>query len=194
MKPADNRQALLAVNWAEVGVRLVAYATWKARNLQWRTRQAWELAAGKTPEDVAAEAIVKVLDGTRVWDPAKIPLLPFMQGVVDSLMSHLAGSLDNRIQQRWEAMAPPAAEQAAADEEKGESAEERIERLRADLIASGSQELLDVVDAITRGCEPKPQAVARWLGISVADVNNRLKRLRRLAFKIERREPQAMTG
>ena len=52
----------------------------------------------------------------------------------------------------------------------------------------------DVVDAITRGCEPKPQALAAWLRVSVADVNNRIKRLRRLAFKIDRGEARRMTG
>jgi hypothetical protein len=121
-------------------------------------------------------------------------LLPFMQGVVDSLMSHLVESLDNRIQQRWDVTPPPAIDQAATAEGEEGSAEERIGRLRVALVAGGSRDLLDVVDAITRGCEPKPQALARWLGINLADVNNRLKRLRRVAFKIERRESQAMAG
>ena len=191
MKPVENRPELRAVNWAEVGVRLVAHATWKARNLRWRTGHSWELAAGKTPEDIAAEAIAKVLDGTRAWDPEKMALLPFMQGVVDSLMSHLAESLDNRIQQRWDGSS--VIDSVAAAEE-GDDAEQRIERLRVALTTSGSRDLLDVVDAITRGCEPKPQALAGWLRVSVADVNNRIKRLRRLAFKTERDEARRMTG
>ena len=191
MKPVENRPELLAVTWAEVGVRLVAYATWKARNLHWRTGHSWELAAGKTPEDVAADAITKVLDGTRAWDPERMALLPFMQAVVDSLMSHLAESLDNRIQQRWET-APAIASAAAAEE--GDDAEERIERLRNALMTSGGRDLLDVVDAITRGCAPKPQALAVWRRVNVADVTNRIKRLRRLAFKIDRGETRRMTG
>ena len=195
MKPVENRPELLAVNWAEVGVRLVAYATWKARNLNWRTGQSWDLAGGRTPEDIAAEAIVKVLDGTRGWDPARMALLPFMQGVIDSLMSHLVESLDNRIQQRWDAAAPSAAiDSANAVNDDEDDAEKRIERLRVALLASGSRDLLDVVDAITRGCEPKPQALARRLGVSVADANNRIKRLRRLALKIDGRESRRMTG
>jgi hypothetical protein len=194
MKPVENRPELLAVNWAEVGVRLVAYATWKARNLHWRTGHSWELAAGKTPEDVAAEAIAKVLDGTRAWDPRRMALLPFMQGVVDSLMSHLAESLDNRIQQRWDAVSTPAVASAAAAENEEDDAEGRIERLRAALMTSGNRDLLDVVDAITQGCEPRPQALARWLRVRVADINNRIKRLRRLAFKIDKAESRRMTG
>ena len=59
------------------------------------------LAGGKTPEDLAADAILKVLGGDRVWDPGRGPLLPYLEGVVDSLISHLAASADNRIQERW---------------------------------------------------------------------------------------------
>jgi hypothetical protein len=104
----DVRRELQRVDWADIGVRLTAYATWKARNLRWRTGRTDLLAGGKTPEDIAADAILKVLGGDRVWDPARGPLLPYLEGVVDSLISHLAESADNRIQERWsQATTPP---------------------------------------------------------------------------------------
>src|SRR3954465_10070116 len=92
----DVRREFDRVDWADIGVRLTAYATWKARNLRWRTGRPDALAGGKTPEDLAADAILKVLGGERAWDPGRGPLLRYLEGVVDSLLSHLAASADNR--------------------------------------------------------------------------------------------------
>jgi uncharacterized protein YdbL (DUF1318 family) len=44
-------------------------------------------------------------------------------------------------------------------------------------------ELEAVMSAILDGCEPKPRYLAAELGVSVEDINNRLKRLRRRAMK-----------
>src|SRR5262245_60893258 len=104
----DARRKLHDADWADIGVRLTAYAMWKARHYRWRTGQVWALAAGKTPEDIAREAIVKVLDGSRTWDPERGPLLPYLEGIVDSLMSHLAASTDNTVLQPWRERGPEA--------------------------------------------------------------------------------------
>ena len=57
---------LREADWETIGIQLAAYARWKARNLHWRTGGTGDLAKGKTPEDVAAEAIEKAFD----WDTA----------------------------------------------------------------------------------------------------------------------------
>ena len=47
-------QALREVDWADLGMRLTAYAVWKARNLAWRYGRG-ELSLGaRTPDDLAA--------------------------------------------------------------------------------------------------------------------------------------------
>ena len=176
----DVLRELEQVDWADVGVRLAGYATWKARNLRWRTGR-WDiLAAGKTPDDLAAEAILKVLEGERAWDPGRGPLLAYLQGVVDSLLSHLASSPDNRIQESL----------AEEHDRAGEAPsivdpEDRIARLRALLRDDHQYPLLAIVDAVSAHCEPKPQSLAQRLGTTVADINNRLKRLRRYAQRVE---------
>ncbi|MDX2170059.1 MAG: hypothetical protein SF182_23515 [Deltaproteobacteria bacterium] len=175
----DIERELRDVDWAAVGIRLTAYATWKARNRQWRTGRSDALAGGRTPEDLAAEAVLKVLSGERAWDPARGALLPYLEGVVDSLLSHLADSLDNRIQERWSDTYDRAADGGAHDDPV-----ERIEALRAAVQRSAQPALLAVLAALAAGCEAKPQALAAQLATSVADVNNRLKRLRRLAQQI----------
>lgn len=172
----DTRRRLRDADWKDIGIRLTAYATWKARNYRWRTGQSWALAAGKTPEDLAREAIVKALDGTRAWDPARGALLPFLQGVVDSLMSHLAASGDNIILERWHESLP---EPAIQDDDSADL----VDHLRRALAERQEADLLAVLDAVqTHG--PKPQAIAASLGTTVADINNRLKRIRRTALKV----------
>ena len=176
----DVQRELRRVDWADIGIRLTAYATWKARNLRWRTGRADVLAGGKTPEDLAAEAILKVLAGERAWDPARGPLLPYLHGVVDSLMNHLAASPDNRIQETWS----DAHGESAGQPESTTDPEERIDRLRDALLDGQQHALLAVLDAVAAHVEPKPQAIAQHLGTTVADVNNRLKRLRRFAQQV----------
>jgi DNA-directed RNA polymerase specialized sigma24 family protein len=175
----DIQRELQRVDWTDVGIRLAAYATWKARNLRWRTGRSDALAGGKTPEDLAAEAILKVLAGERAWDPGRGPLLPYLEGVVDSLVSHLAASPDNRIQESWSE-----AHDGAGDVPGAADPEERIDRLRVALLREGQHSLLAIIDAIATHCDPKPQAIARHLRTTVADINNRLKRLRRFALRL----------
>ena len=201
----DARSELLRADWEDIGIRLAAYATWKAGNLRWRTGQTNVLAAGKTPEDVAADAILKVLEHKRVWDPQRGPLLPYLRRVVDSLMNQLADGADNRTQQRLpdvegepalrsfdETIAAPSGRtplssvaSAGSTAKLGEAdPEERIDRLRAALAREHKEDLIAVLDAVSLDCEPRPQAIASYLGTTVADINNRLKRLRRFAQKL----------
>lgn len=173
----DVETALREVDWADVGVRLTGYAVWKARNLAWR-RGRTELPLGaRTPDGLAAEAILKVLSGERGWEPRRGALLPYLQGVVDSLLSHAVAAPD--VSRTVYAEPPP-----ELTPEAGDPAAERVDRLRAELQRERQDALLAVVDAIEAHCEPRPQALAAHLGTSVADVNNRLKRLRRLALRL----------
>lgn len=176
-------EALRAVDWADVGVRLAGYAAWKARNLAWRRGRAALALGPRTPDDLAAEAILKVLSGERGWDPLRGPLLPYLQGVVDSLLSHATAAPDVART----VYAPPP---AAPPDEESEPAAERVAALRAALQRDGQSGLLAVVDAISAHCEPRPQALAAHLGTTVADINNRLKRLRRLALRLAAGDPR----
>jgi DNA-directed RNA polymerase specialized sigma24 family protein len=196
---------LQEADWKTIGIRLAAYARWKARNLRWRTGQTDELAKGKTPEDIAAEAIEKVLNGTRVWDPqAKPDLLEYLKGVVDSDLSHLAVSEDNVRQRRlWEneegeelrdkaefealrhdlsgvVTQQPANPEDAAGGSDEDTEEKRIDQLFASV--SGDRELTEVLELMLEG-ETKPQGIAERLQTSVTDIYNRLKRIRRRALK-----------
>jgi len=176
----EARRRLQEADWVDIGIRLTAYAMWKARNYRWRTRQVWALAAGKTPEDVAREAIVKVLDGSRAWEPERGPLLPYLQGIVDSLMSHLAASMDNTIVEPWHDGLLESGAAAGSDDADADL----IGRLRAALRQQGADDLLALLEAVQQ-CGAKPRAIAVALQTTVNDVNNRLKRLRRAALRVQ---------
>jgi len=174
----DVQRELADADWADIGIRLTAYASWKARTLRWRLGRE-PLPPGRTAEDVAADAIVKVLSGERAWEPQRGPLLAYLRGVVDSLISHAVetAAVARRATRELarEAAAP------ASDECHGAR---RIERLRRALAGDRQHALLAVLDAVAAHCEPRPQALATHLATTVADVNNRLKRLRRAALRL----------
>jgi len=212
-KLEEKPSKLLAeADWASIGIQLVAHAVFRARGLAWRTADHAELADGLQPEDLAQEAIRKVLQGKRRWDPERGPLLPFLKGVVDSEVSHLAESKDNELQHRFpdgddgdewvdraEFFAPgndsagilpaPIAPLPDAERIKREGfADQRLSTLFT--AADGTKELQDVLDTIMTEGEWKPSGIAEHLGVPVPEVNNRLKRLRRLADR-QQASPQS---
>lgn len=84
---------LQQADWPRIALELTDYASTKVQRLQWRTGSGGGLPQGKTPEDLAYDAIGKVLSGDRRWDPDQNPdLLGYLKAVVDSLVSHLVES------------------------------------------------------------------------------------------------------
>jgi DNA-directed RNA polymerase specialized sigma24 family protein len=204
MTPAAFKK-LQEADWKTIGIQLAAYARWKARNLHWRTGRTEDLAKGKTPEDVAVEAIEKALDGTRALNlEAHDDLLDCLKSIVDSDINHLVKSADNFRQRRprenedgeelhakfeFEAAhhnynelisqqpGDPGDHVAKLDEREAEG---RIDRLLQTL--ADEKDLMEVLEVMLEG-ETKPKDIADRLKTSVSDINNRLKRIRRQALK-----------
>jgi DNA-directed RNA polymerase specialized sigma24 family protein len=85
---------LRIADWGSIALKLTDYAAKKARRYRWKMTT---VVGGMNAEDLAYEAIAKVLDGERNWDPEKTPdLLGYLKSVVDSLISHLFQSMDRR--------------------------------------------------------------------------------------------------
>jgi DNA-directed RNA polymerase specialized sigma24 family protein len=189
------------VDWSAVGKELLAFAESRARNYQWRSSRNLVLAAGQSLEDVVQRIIEKTISSERRWDPAKGPLVPWLKDQVKSVIDALA----NAAVRRHETQAPEHETQAP----ERDSLEEFVEgpvasrslspegillekevdaqmKERADALSqavNGEPELKAVVNAIRNGCEPKPRYLAAELGVSVKEINYRLKRLRRRAIK-----------
>lgn len=87
--------------WKAIVSRLTLYADNKLKRRVWRGisgRLGGSPAGGICPEDLAAEAVVDLLEGRRVWDANQKPeLIDFLRDVVDSKISHLVNSKENRI-------------------------------------------------------------------------------------------------
>ena len=84
-------------DWPAIAKRLTVYASVKVRRLSWRTKSHENLPKGYTPSDIAQQAIADVLGGTRNWNPDKDPdLFKYLCGAVDSAVSNLVTSSDNR--------------------------------------------------------------------------------------------------
>ncbi|NMA26133.1 MAG: hypothetical protein GX934_00010 [Burkholderiales bacterium] len=90
---------LNAQDWNFLSVKLERYALMKVQRLAWVTGGGDNpnLPKGLSAEDLAVEAITRVLEGKRSWNPDKEPdLFKFLCDVVDSLVSHLVNSEEHR--------------------------------------------------------------------------------------------------
>lgn len=152
------------------------------------------MAAGQSLEDVVQRVIEKTISGERHWDPARGPLVPWLKDQVKSVIDAIA----NAAVRRHETQAPegdsveafvegPGASRSLSPEDtllEKEAAAQVAERADALFQAVNDEpELEAVMSAILNGCEPKPRYLAAELGVSVEDINNRLKRLRHRAMK-----------
>jgi hypothetical protein len=175
--------------------RLTCHAHCKIVHLRWRgftLKKGGAAPGGIEPQDVAAQVIVDVIDGTRRYDPLTHPdLLRFLKGVVDSQVSNLVRSAENRKTCRFPAPAEadgepceyevrdpwPDPADVIADEESMELFRKAIRAAVGD--DPLALEVLRCLDAeIT-----KPSEMVEVLGRDVHEINNAQKRLRNKVSK-----------
>lgn len=101
--PDHVRNRLDEADWGRIYPRLVAHACSRARSLYWRSGNKEDLAKGLQPKDLVNEAIQRVYEGRREWDPEKNPdLYKFLKdSVLSSLFNELAESEDNKKTERF---------------------------------------------------------------------------------------------
>jgi hypothetical protein len=90
--------------WTELVERLTLHASSKLRRLHWRGVSGslgGKIPGGVEAADLAQWAILDVIEDKRAWDPEADPdFLKFLQGVVDSKVSHLVEGVENRKSRR----------------------------------------------------------------------------------------------
>lgn len=97
MKEDTALESLEAADWARIIRELTLYAIWQARRYPWRSGSHNILPEGKTPGDIAVEAIEKVWNAERDWNPEKYPnLLLHLKWIVRSDMGHLFKSTQHQ--------------------------------------------------------------------------------------------------
>ncbi|HOU12774.1 MAG TPA: hypothetical protein PKZ84_06630 [Anaerolineae bacterium] len=199
----ETFKLLQQAGWDTIGKKLLAFTVWRAQNYRWRRGDGFELVVGKTCEDIVQEVILKTLNGDRHWDPNKGELLPWLKDQIKSELDHFAKSTAHRYEKPIPqdenqeddtgmldclaqihnsintSISEP--EQAIVDTEDRAGIKQQVNALFE--IVDGVPELEQILEAVIDGCEPKPRELADWLSISVQEVNNRLKRIRRQARK-----------
>ena len=182
-------------DWKEIILKLTHYALQRARVYAWKSGKSDQLLGGKTPEDIAFEAIEKVLSGIRDWDPDRYPnLLTHLKWVVKSDMEHLASSMEHQATGRmpepeegekgYEAIADPSSP-TPEDELITREKEDLEERLKDELYAAvrGDQDLETLLLCFEEGID-KPETIAAQTGWNVSEVYNLKRKLLRKASKL----------
>lgn len=205
MRPDVDTQ-LRNANWDDIGKQLLAYTIWRAQNYGWANIYSDELPRGQTLYDIVQIVIEKTLNGTRKWDPDKGLLEPWLRDQVNSELDHLFQSsrkMKETHSLEWEdgehgsEMLPARARRgnaaetpatASAEEVILDNEEKEIISARVDIIMASVKdepELEAIMLAVMGGCSVKPQLLAEELGVSEAEIYNRLKRLRRRGLKMK---------
>lgn len=192
---------LEAADWNDIIIRLTYYAAIRYKRYGWKSN----LPKGNSPADVALNAIGKVWDGTREWDPEKYPdLLTHLKWIVKSDVEHLYSSLEHHTTCRMPMVIKEDGTRIELVEtacEHPHSIEERILTPEDELIAKQEQEhekdlLAELYDAV-KGDEDlellllcfedgidKPDAIAAETGWGIKTVYNLKRKLLRKAAKI----------
>jgi DNA-directed RNA polymerase specialized sigma24 family protein len=174
--------------WEETLERLAYHASCKHSRLRWRGVASGPAPGGIQPGDLAARAIELFLLEKRVWDQAAQPdLEKFLRGVVDSLISSLVRSLENRKSRR---IGPPRAEDESsavqdfadwvADPAELVVRREEQEAFRTAALKAleGDEQAYEVFECLEADIT-KPADIAEYLGVPVEEIYNVQKRLRR---------------
>ena len=98
MPEAKNRatEILLGPEGEKIWLLLLEYAGNLARRYGWRAGTT--LPEGASPDSVAKDVLIKVIQGERAWDPEKEPsLLIALKGMVRSDLGHLFSGYEARM-------------------------------------------------------------------------------------------------
>jgi len=172
-------------DWIALTLQLGRYALQKSRRFYWRTGRAGDLPDGEGTESLVSKALVLWLTGRRRWNPSEYEdLQSFLQGVIDSLLSHAASGYDNRgvSPDRGPVLvvgATPEGELLRKEREleAEETLSEIVRHSQHDAV------VLAIIDAMRDGAATRREVV-RATGLDSTDIDNGLKRLRRLGASL----------
>ncbi len=181
----EVRQLLEKQPWKEIMARLLLYADNKMQRLVWRGSFGGHPPEGIQAKDLIQTVIEKVFSGNRTWNPDRHPdLVGFLMDALDSEISNLVRSFENRRLRPEASLAEGALEriddvtpevQLLNKEREGESEDLLLSFLE---FLTPDDELRKVVETIMDGIVKRAD-IAGHLGVTVAEVDARRKRLSR---------------
>lgn len=206
--PVHVLKKLNDADWESIYLKLIAHARCLAQSRYWRSGNKLDLANGCTAEDLVNEAIARVYEGRRNWDPEKNPdLFDFLkESVLSSMFNELATSADNTKTESFK----------KSDEQPGEQLEpidlaspndphaQHLVRLNPnpeEILISAEQNIREkaILNDLLAATQNDPEAtvilecamdgvtaprhISEQSGIPILKINNAQKRLRRLMEK-----------
>jgi hypothetical protein len=182
-------ELLESADWKDITFRLTHYAFWKACRYTWKSGSPDQLPGGRTPKDMALDAIEKVWTGVREWDPDKYPnLYTHLKWIIDSDIDHLFKSKEHDKSQRVPeaefdraSETPNPEEQLIAKENMALEEEIRDEIYK---MVEADEDLETLILCFEEGID-KPQDIAEQTGWDVSKANNVKRKLFRKAAKLK---------
>lgn len=86
-----------AVDWDDLVPRLLLLAMSRLSRMTWRGQRGSIAPGAKEAEDFVNDAIIKTMDGVRVWSSEACSLFQHLAGIVVSDISHAATAAENRL-------------------------------------------------------------------------------------------------
>ncbi|WP_194858646.1 sigma-70 family RNA polymerase sigma factor [Myxococcus sp. AB056] len=160
-----------------------------ARAIQIVSRKRWSrpgiMPEGQEAEDLVQEALRRLLDDSRAWDPEKVSLEDFLVGSVRSIASSAVKGLANRVRAIENDGAREIRETRDANFQSP-SPEQQLEELqRYKLLAeavlnavSGDHDVEVIVAAVLEGCVKRAELI-KETGLDSRQFDNAIKRLHR---------------
>ncbi|HEG43626.1 hypothetical protein LCGC14_2538300 [marine sediment metagenome] len=175
-------------DWQGLLDRLTVHAQRKYVKLGWFSNGKYRNPQGHGPEDVAAEAITRTIEGRRTYDEKKCPdFYYFLKRCVDSIISHLIDSKETEI---TESMPSIVTDKGAVKEIELEGCEaspliictkkDLAEKVEFILRKAFEQDeiVCGILDCLDAGIDKRSE-MAEYLEVSLKEIDNAKKRLRR---------------
>lgn len=138
------------------------------------------------PDDLIHEAVGKLIDGSRSWDPSKYPVGAHLRWILKSMLSS-KGVYQRERNKPLGDIAPGVEPQPEIEKSSLLSAEEAEERWNAVKEEIGNdKEALDYIEAVRLGVE-KPAEIAEITGIPIERVYELPRKFRKLGPAITAR-------
>jgi len=170
--------------WGDMYLELLDFARYKTRRLQY-VKGGGELPLGRTPKDLVQDALKRVFEGRRQWDPDEDPdLCKYLKSVISSIVSALLEKTDYDQQ---DDSSPADHYDISAD--RNASYNDCLDALQEILEVVSSDE--DDLDSVRIGIEDgmKASEIAEFFGIDIERVYTLSDKLRRRTRKKMEQHP-----
>ena len=197
-KLVEIRKLMREADWKGLRPRLVLYADNQIKKHWWKGAKGGSCPEGKTGDDYVTLAMGKLYKGKRNWDPHKVTLFRILKGIISSDISHDTDCVENHRERCEASLDAPDDDESFVSQLPGRSLtpaeecerNERSQQVMMILIDLVSQDDPDLIGLIECFWDEKftPLEMAEKIKVSVKEVNNRQKRLRRILIRYGKEE------